>query len=128
MLDLQIHRQTINSMSIVFQVLEETGLNKYVDARYIQQELQEATDMTQEQMDQAARDLLRRTSVPGDPQGKMPYYDHLGGYSMQEMKDYNQYSQRDDLIPRGNPRGGGGRNYPDEFSEEDDEMMYVTTL
>ena len=115
-------------MSIVFQVLEETGLNKYVDARYIQQELQEATDMTQEQMDQAARDLLQRTSVPGEPQGKMPYYDHLGGYSMQEMKDYNQYSQRDDLIPRGNPRGGGGRNYPDEFSEEDDEMMYVTTL
>ena len=82
--------------------------------------------MTQEQMDQAARDLLRRTSVPGEPQGKLPYYDHLGGYSMQEMKDYNQYSQRDDLMLHG---GGGGRgNYPDEFSEEDDEMMYVTTL
>ncbi len=49
----------------LLQVLEESGLNKYVDARYVQQELAEATDMTREQMDQAARDLLRRTSVPG---------------------------------------------------------------
>ncbi len=113
-------------------------MNKYVDARYIQQELAEATDMTQEEMDRAAHDLLRRTSSPhqGPPphQGtKHPYYDHLGGYSMQEMKDFNQYSQHDELLPRGggNPHGAGRpRGYPrGDYPEEDpDEMMYVTTL
>ena len=51
---------------------------------------------------------------------------------MQEMKDFNQYSQHDELLPRGGNPHGGGRprgGYHGDYPEEDpDEMMYVTTL
>lgn len=112
-------------------MLEESGLHRYVDARYLQQEIAEANDMTQEEMDQAARELLRHNYDPDSPAGgspgsadhKLPYYDHLGGYSMQDMRDYNQYSQQDDLMPHHKP------GYTEDISDDaDDQMVYVTTL
>ena len=114
----------LEHMLFIFQVLEDSGLDRYVDAKYLQHELQEATDMTREQMDSAARELLRRSST--DPGGSTPYLEHMGGYTMQEMKDYNQYSRgRDDLAPR--RRGANRDGYPEDYPDDDD-MMYVTTL
>ena len=102
-----------------FQALEEEGLDKYIDARYLQQEIAEATDTTQEELDKAAHELIHSSGSSSN--AKMPYYEHLGGYSMQEMKDYNQYSSRDDIINRGK------RGYSEE-EDTDDQMVYVTTL
>lgn len=100
-------------------MLEESGLHRYVDAKYLQQEIAEANDMTQEELDHAAHQLMAQSPT----NTKLPYYEHLGGYSMQEMRDYNQYSQQDDLLPRGK------HVYSDEYSDEgDDQMVYVTTL
>lgn len=47
--------------SIVFQVLVEQGLGKYCDTdfvRYTSREMQEALEMTREEMDIAAHELL----------------------------------------------------------------------
>lgn len=78
--------------SLVEKVLEEEGLRKYVDAKYLQQEIKEATDMTQEDLDRAAHELIR-SSVHGAL--RQPYIEHLGGYKSHEMKDFNQYSSRE---------------------------------
>lgn len=77
--------------SLVEKVLEEEGLRKYVDAKYLQQEIKEATDMTQEDLDRAAHELIR-SSVHGAL--RQPYIEQLGGYKSQEMKDLNQYPSR----------------------------------
>ncbi|ESO91449.1 hypothetical protein LOTGIDRAFT_51275, partial [Lottia gigantea] len=45
--------------SLVQKVLKKEGLNRYVDPRILQQEIAEATDMTPDEMDQAARELIR---------------------------------------------------------------------
>jgi hypothetical protein len=106
-------RDVIHSaFNYIFQVLESEGLCRYLDASYLQREIAEANDMTQEQMDKCAHELLH----PNNPNSR-PYMEHLGGYSMQEMKDYNQYSQQDDMLPK-------SRTY----SDDEDEMVYVTTL
>ncbi|CAE1323306.1 CACNA1D [Acanthosepion pharaonis] len=60
--------------SLVEKVLEEEGLRKYVDAKYLQQEIKEATDMTQEDLDRAAHELIR-SSVHGAL--RQPYIEHL---------------------------------------------------
>ncbi|XP_071083520.1 muscle calcium channel subunit alpha-1-like isoform X5 [Haliotis cracherodii] len=75
---------------MVEKVLKEEGLGKYLDAKCLQREIAEATDMTPEEMDLAARELIRQRTPRG------PYYEHLGGYSAQELKDYNQYSAGDE--------------------------------
>ena len=98
-------------------MLESEGLHHYVDARCLQREIAEATGMTREQLDQAAREVLRNP-----PNHRPPYYEHLGGYGMHEMKDYNQYSQQDDLLK---PKRGYSNDYSDDGG---DEMVYVTTL
>lgn len=92
------------------QVLQEEGLNRYLDPRCLQQEIAEATDMTPDQMDRAARQLLRR-----------PYSHHLGpgGQQGEEMADYDP------------PRR---RSAPPEGSQDSDEdyvddgSVHVTAL
>lgn len=81
------------------QVLQAEGLHGYVDPRCLQREIQEAADMTPEELDQAARDLIRRSHH--ETQQSPQYYEHMGGYSAEELKDYNQYSS-------GGGGGGGG--------------------
>lgn len=98
-------------------MLESEGLDRYVDARCLHREIAEATGLTREQLDKAARDVLRKPPNSSRP----PYYEHLGGYGMHEMKDYNQYSQQDDLLK---PK----RGYSNDFSDDGDDMVYVTTL
>uniref|UniRef100_A0A0L8H7A2 Voltage-gated calcium channel subunit alpha C-terminal domain-containing protein n=1 Tax=Octopus bimaculoides TaxID=37653 RepID=A0A0L8H7A2_OCTBM len=78
--------------SLVEKVLEEEGLRKYVDVKYLQQEIKEAGGgMSQEELDRAAHDLIR-SSVHG---GIHPSYidQRLGGYKGHEMKDLNQFSR-----------------------------------
>ena len=109
-------------------MLESEGLHRYIDPRYLQTEIAEATDMSAADMDRAARELTRpnKNSPPGNNPGgnnaRPPYYEHLGGYSMQEMKDYNQYSRQDDLLNA--QRGYNSQDY----SDDNDDMVYVTTL
>ncbi|ELT95848.1 hypothetical protein CAPTEDRAFT_206641, partial [Capitella teleta] len=98
--------------SLVEKVLEHAGLDRFIDPRCLQREIAEANDVSSAELDRAARELRKPSSRP-------PYYEHLGGYSIHEMKDYNQYSQQDSLLPQ-------QREYSQDYS--DDDMVYVTTL
>ena len=98
-------------------MLESEGLNRYVDVETVKREIAEATDMTQEQLDVAAQKLLRDARSGAL---KAPYYEHLGGYSAQELKDFNQYSAQDDIRRR--------QGYDDYESKDDKKMVYVTSL
>jgi hypothetical protein len=105
----------------LLQMLKSEGLHKYIDARALQAEIQEAADMTPDDMDRAANELIVDARKSGGLQPS--YYEHLGGYSAQEMRDYNQYSSRDETV--GRRRSG----HVDEYDEtSDDQMVYVTTL
>ena len=109
------------ALFITFQVLQSEGLNKYVDVETVKREIAEATDMTQEQLDRAAQKLMRDARSGARTSGlKAPYYEHLGGYSAQEMKDFNQYSAQDDLRQR--------QGYKDYENRDDKKMVYVTSL
>jgi len=81
----------------VIQVLTSEGLLRYVDSRCIQRELSDAAGISEEQMDEAAHELLymRQEDAPAVPAAttqRPPYYEHLGGYGMHELHDFNQYS------------------------------------
>lgn len=103
-------------------MLENTGLHRYVDPRCLQKEIAEANDMTQAELDRAAHDLMASSPTSESHNTKHPYYDHMGGYSMQEMRDYNQYSNQH-LLPHKQ------RAYSEDYSDDgDDQMVYVTTL
>ncbi|XP_069101385.1 muscle calcium channel subunit alpha-1-like isoform X11 [Argopecten irradians] len=75
--------------NLVEKVLAEEGLHQYVDARTLQREIAEANDMTQEELERAARMLAQH-----------PHYEHLGGYKPEEMRDYNQYSDAGEFARR----------------------------
>jgi len=74
--------------------------------------------MTTEELDRHAHELMSGSTTST---GKPPYYEHLGGYSVQELKDYNQYSKQDDLLK---PK----RGYSNEYSDDGGDTVYVTTL
>jgi mevalonate pyrophosphate decarboxylase len=76
--------------------------------------------MTTEELDRHAHELMS-TSGSSSTAAKSPYYEHMGGYSVQELKDYNQYSKHDDLLK---PK----RGYSNEYSDDGDDTVYVTTL
>jgi hypothetical protein len=81
--------------------------------------------MTADDMDKAARMLLHppdenHSGAPLHPGQRSPYYEHLGGFLVQEMKDYNCYSTKDDLNHKGYS--------PSSEETSDDEMVFVTTL
>jgi len=85
------------------QVLTSEGLLRYVDSRCIQRELSDAAGISEQQMDEAAHELLymRQEDAPvaacqttHQPGARPPYYEHLGGYAMYELHDFNQYSNR----------------------------------
>ncbi|KAK3102999.1 hypothetical protein FSP39_015655 [Pinctada imbricata] len=101
--------------SLVEKVLAEEGLNRYVDARTLQREIAEANDMTEEDLNMAARLLTTPTRENSGQNTKSPYY-HLGGYSAQELKDYNQYSATDNLRNR-------HKHYSDSYEDSSDEQM-----
>ena len=45
----------------MLQVLQDEGLNRYVDPQCLQREIAEASDMTPEEMNIAAREIIRRS-------------------------------------------------------------------
>lgn len=60
--------------SLVGRILAEQGLGKYCDpdfVRYTSKEMQEAMDMTQEEMDRAAHQLLQQERRIHGPTGKV---------------------------------------------------------
>jgi len=96
------------------------GLRQFVEPHCVQRELAEVTGLTADELDHAAHELIRRTasdptSFPagvasrspvadaappapstGDRPRRPPYYEHLGGYSFDELKDYNRHSPLDE--------------------------------
>ncbi len=113
------------------QVFGEQGLHGLADAdvvRVAELEIAEAYDMTAEQMELAAQRVV---------QSSPRFYEHLGGLSPSELRDYNQYSQHALLRPRSSDE------FPSDYSvgsdyetapqsvpslRNPDDMMYVTTL
>lgn len=49
-------------VKLVLKVIESEGLEKYVDARYLRNEMSEAMGMTQDEMDYAAHELMATSS------------------------------------------------------------------
>ena len=64
--------------------------------------------MTVEEINRCARELLRPANTESNA-----LLEHIGGYRPQELKDYNRYSDVSSLPPA---------------DDEDDEMVYITTL
>jgi len=92
-------------------MLMSEGIREYVEPHCVQRELAEVTGLTADELDHAAHELIRRTAsdptsscpaaavssrpasgVPAAPPHRPPYYEHLGGYSFDELKDYNRHS------------------------------------
>lgn len=85
--------------------------------------------MTQDELDHAAHELLQRSTSGSSPSshhsnGKPLYYEHLGGYAMHEMKDYNQYSRPHEQI--------GSTTSPQAFANESTEdgvdAVFITSI
>ncbi|CAH1784486.1 unnamed protein product [Owenia fusiformis] len=104
--------------SLVEKVLQQEGMGRYIDPSILRREIAEAHDMTLDEVERAAHQLRHPEE---NANTKLPYYEHLGGYSLQELKDYNQYSGKEDI------QRDKGRGYSLEYSDEDD-AVYVTTL
>jgi len=96
----------------MLQMLESEGIRQYVEPDTVQRELSEVTGLSADELDHAAHELIRRTasdptSFPvssgplrtataspplPDHSRRPPYYEHLGGYSFDELQDYNRHS------------------------------------
>lgn len=124
--------------SLVGKVLQSEGLHRYIDPHYLKREIAEANDMTQEEMERAAHELI--ASRQPSNQNQMAYYDQMpgvqGGYSMQDMQDYNPvsyppqdgYAQKQPQQPVP-PAHRTNMNFSDDLSDDaEDQMVYVTTL
>jgi len=75
------------------QVLECEGINRIIDAKYVQREIEEATGMTPAELDHVAHELIKRSNscesngaagTSTSPNGRhevkrSPVYEHLGG-------------------------------------------------
>ena len=118
-------------------MLVSEGIRQFVEPHCVQRELSEVTGLTADELDHAAHELIRRTasdptSFPAgdtarpaamappapatvDRPRRPPYYEHLGGYSFDELKDYNRHSPLQETpgvpVPLGAPSpvaGGWG--------------------
>ncbi|KFD52385.1 hypothetical protein M513_06766, partial [Trichuris suis] len=79
---------------LVEQVLTNRGLGRYTDPHLIrtaQLEIAEAYNMTEEQLQSAARSIVQQSPK---------YFEHLGGQKPSDIKDFNQYSQSALFKPR----------------------------
>ena len=109
-------------------MLQAEGLHRYVDPKCLQREILEAADMTSEELDQAARDLIRRSVHETQPPASQ-FFEHMGGYRADELKDYNQYS---DSVGDGGDSGVHHRHsrvsqHQQDSEEDDDHAVHVTT-
>ena len=116
-------------------MLVSEGLREFVEPHCVQRELSEVTGLTADELDHAAHELIRRTasdptsfpaSDPARPAAattppapatvdrprRPPYYEHLGGYSFDELKDFNRHSplQETPALGRASPVAGGWRS------------------
>ena len=106
-------------------MLMSEGIRQYVEPHCVQRELSEVTGLSAAELDHAAHELIRRTAsdpisppsdpaVPPAPGGtgarprRPPYYEHLGGYSFDELKDYNRYSPTPDTAAVRAPSAAAG--------------------
>ncbi|XP_022081221.1 voltage-dependent L-type calcium channel subunit alpha-1D-like [Acanthaster planci] len=107
--------------SLVAQVLEEEGISPIHDRDLIstvERELAEACNMSQSEMDAAAHRLIQ-ANQQGDT--SLPYFDHLGGYELQD------YTQRSRSRKRGHSREGGFRTNSKGTSQEEDDLESENT-
>ncbi|XP_059167740.1 muscle calcium channel subunit alpha-1-like isoform X5 [Physella acuta] len=57
----QLENRRSSAETLVAKVLQDEGLNRYVDPKCLQREIAEATNMTAEEMNVAAREIIRRS-------------------------------------------------------------------
>jgi len=99
-------------------MLMSEGILQFVEPHCVQRELSEVTGLSADELDHAAHELIRRTASdptsfpvgvpsaaaarpsPGasDHTRRPPYYEHLGGYSFDELKDYNRHSPVEETL------------------------------
>lgn len=79
-------------------------------------ELSDAT--TDEELERSAVQYALRQQYQQPPH--RTYYDHLGGFTAHEMRDFNKYSRRDPLS------GQQRRAY--DSSQDSEDIVYLTTL
>ncbi|XP_038067555.1 voltage-dependent L-type calcium channel subunit alpha-1D-like isoform X3 [Patiria miniata] len=133
--------------SLVAQVLEEEGISPIHDRDLIstvERELAEACNMSQSEMDEAAHRLIQAN------QGEtpLPYFDHLGGYELQDYTQRSSPHERDQShegrlrrnSDSSDPENDDNLNNDTEDDDEDSDdatpkpkdsagdMVYVTTL
>ncbi|RUS83605.1 hypothetical protein EGW08_008624 [Elysia chlorotica] len=65
------HRRS-SAETLVAQVLQDEGLNRYVDPRCLQREIAEATNLTPEEMNLAAREIIRQSRNFDSPDSPSP--------------------------------------------------------
>jgi len=142
----------MNDVHVVVQVLTSEGLLRYVDSRCIQRELSEVAGISEEEMDEAAHELLymrqedapvaesQTTGQPLSGTARPPFYEHLGGYGMHELHDFNQYSSRPVATTsssgsgvwwwwqRRRQRAANHNNAPITPQTTDETTMYVTSV
>lgn len=92
-----------------------------MDSKLLRREIQESMDMTEEELERAAHELMHAGNGESPRGGhhtqqQPQYYEHLGGYGMHEMRDYNKYSTSTNTQKDG------------YSTDETDDMVYVTTL
>jgi hypothetical protein len=128
-------------------VLQAEGLQAFVDPRVFQREIQEATDMTPEELDQAARDLIRRSGShmrSGSDSPPPQYYSQLGfpqdfeqgGYQAQdyepaqeELQDYRSYSDPEEshVTHRHRSLSHPHHRRGQRGGDDDDDVVHATT-
>ena len=141
------------------QVLTSEGLLRYVDSRCVRRELSEALiagGLSDQQLDDAAHDLLYMRQEPAAAAAaaprdhapatarRPPYYEHLGGYAMHELHDFNQYSTGSNQRPvattsasgsgvlswwqRRRQRAASRDKSPSRPPPTDETTMYITSV
>nr|AAO83839.1 voltage-dependent L-type calcium channel alpha-1 subunit isoform b [Lymnaea stagnalis] len=101
----QLENRRSSAETLVAKVLLDEGLNRYVDPQCLQREIAEATNMTQEEMNLAAREIIRRSRhlEPGyyenDPAGILspdagprPRRSPSGQHQQHELLERSRYS------------------------------------
>lgn len=111
-----------------------------MDSKLLRREIQESMDMTEEELEQATHNLMHAGN--GSPAGgndmgaaqpptspRPRYYEHLGGFAMHEMRDFNKFSsQKGDDDLEGSKDAREFTTTQEYSTDETDDMVYVTTL
>ncbi|CAG5117508.1 unnamed protein product, partial [Candidula unifasciata] len=106
----QLHHRRSSAETLVAKVLQDEGLNRWVDPQCLQREIAEATNMTHEEMNVAAREIIRRSrhmdssyhdndnlSAASLTDVSARHRQSPAGYQQHEMQDRTHYFPSDSI-------------------------------